>query len=241
VCSLAACATPYQEIGRSGGVRAVALGGDTYRIEAHLNAYSSQSTVQDYLILRAAETAQQQGAVGFIILGAQDTSQSGTVVIPGQSNTNAYAYGAGNSTNGQSTTTYSPSQACHLVWPGGMMLIQLVREPVPAGLQYTAIRPRVGHSAAPSPSPGYVPATPMQTGQPPPPSPNPSVLQPELPEQSVAVKPTPLPVQATPAPAPPAQVDVLPTPDPELPPTPRENIIFGPKTPEDPDGIGGIP
>jgi hypothetical protein len=205
VWSLAACATPYRESGLSGGVRAVALGGDTYRIEAYLNAYASQSTIEDCLILRAADTAQQQGAIGFII-------------------TNVDVGGVGNYADRQSSTIYSPSQAYHLVRPGGTMLIQLVREPVPAGLRYTAIRQRVGHSAAPSPSPGYVPT--LRTGQPPPPSPS-RVLQPELPVQSVAVKPTPLPVQATP--------------DPELPPTPRENIIFRPKTPEDPDGIGGIP
>jgi hypothetical protein len=173
VCSLAACATPYQESGLSGGVRAATLGGDSYRIEAHLNAYSSQSTVQDYLLLRAAETAQQQGAVGFIILGAQDTSQSGTVVLPGQSTTNAYAYGAGNYAYGQSTTTYSPSQAYHVVRPGGMMMIQLVRAPIPQSLQYfnageivTAIGPRVGHSAAASPSPLYTPTAPTPTPAP---------------------------------------------------------------------------
>ncbi|MGD9979978.1 MAG: hypothetical protein AB7H66_15640 [Hyphomonadaceae bacterium] len=144
------CATPYQQSGFTGGVQALPIGRDTYRVEAALNAYSSQSMVQDYLLLRAAETAQSNGAVGFVIHGAQDTSTTGRVVVPGQATTNAYAYGAGNYAYGQATTTYTPAQAYNFIRPGGMMMITLVREPVPAGLQYfsaseiiAAIGPRV--------------------------------------------------------------------------------------------------
>ena len=150
ILSLVACATPYQQGGFTGGVRAAALGGDHYRIEATLNAYSSASMVQDYLLLRAAETAQEQGAVGFVIQGAQDASRSGTIVVPGQSTTNAYAYGTGNYAYGQASTTYTPAQAYNFVSPGGILLITLVRDPVQPGLQYfnaaeivAAISPRV--------------------------------------------------------------------------------------------------
>jgi hypothetical protein len=70
------------------------------------------------------------------------------------------------------------------------------------------------------------------------PAPNPTVAQPEAPPPP-APEPVALP---TPAPSPPVQVGTVPTPEPELPhATPPENIIFGPRTRGDPDGIGGIP
>jgi hypothetical protein len=148
--TLAACATPYQTGGFAGGVSAAPLGQDTFRIQAQLNAFSNQSMVQDYLLLRAAETAQQHGAVGFVILGSQDTSQSGTFVTPGSSYTTGSAYRVGNSVYGSATTTYTPAQAYNFVKPGGLMMIRLVREPVPEGVQYfsaaeliAAIGPRV--------------------------------------------------------------------------------------------------
>lgn len=148
--ALVACATPYQEAGMTGGVRAAALGGDVYRIEAGLNGYSSQSMVQDYLLLRAAETALANGAVGFVVLDARDTSGTGTVVIPGQSTTNAYVYGSGNYAYGSATTTYNPAQVYNFVRPGGILMVRLVREPIPTGIQYfnaseivAAIGPRV--------------------------------------------------------------------------------------------------
>ncbi|MFT3723037.1 MAG: hypothetical protein QM773_05560 [Hyphomonadaceae bacterium] len=147
---LSACATPYQENGFQGGVRAAPLGGDNYRVEANLNGYSSASMAQDYLLLKAAETALQNGAVGFVIQGAQDTTKSSTYVTPGQSYTTASAYGTGNSVYGQSTTTYSAPQIQHVEKPGGMLLITLVRDPVPSGLSFfnaseivAAIGPRV--------------------------------------------------------------------------------------------------
>lgn len=147
---LSACATPYQENGFQGGVRAAALGGDNYRVEANLNGYSSAGMAQDYLLLKAAETALQNGAVGFVIQSAQDTTKSSTYVTPGRSYTTASAYGVGNSVYGESTTTYSASQIESIEKPGGMLFITLVRDPVPPGLSFikaseivAAIGPRV--------------------------------------------------------------------------------------------------
>jgi hypothetical protein len=161
--ALTACATPYQESGLLGGVSASQIGRDTYRIEGRLNAYSSASMLQDYLLLRAAETAASRGAQGFIILGSQGTSQSGTIIIPGQATTTGSAYAVGNTAYGQTTTTYTPSQAYNFVKPGGLLMIQLVYDPVPEGMQYfnaseiiSAIGSRVKQQGAPSSSqPNY--------------------------------------------------------------------------------------
>lgn len=127
------------------------MGGDTYRVNARLNVFSNQNHVQDYLLLRAAETAQANGSVGFVILSERDTTESATVVTPGTSTTTASAYGAGNSAYGSVTTTYTPPIAQTFESaPGGMIMIRLVREPVPEGLVFinaaetiAAISPRV--------------------------------------------------------------------------------------------------
>jgi hypothetical protein len=137
ILALAACATPYQEkSGLLGGVSTSQIGRDTYRIEGRLNAFSSGGMLQDYLLLRAAETAASRGAQGFIILGSQDTSRSGTIAIPGQAITTGSAYAVGNTAYGQTTTTYTPLQAFNIVKPGGLLMIQIVYDRVPEGMRY---------------------------------------------------------------------------------------------------------
>lgn len=156
----ASCATPYRAgsmegffcggiVGElaCGGVTASALGGDAYRIEASLNRYSSQSTVQDYLLLRAAEVAIERGAIGFVIDGSRDTSREGLVVTGGSAWTTGHVDGMGNVS---ATTTYSPVQASSFIRPGRMVVVTLVRAPAPRGVRYfdaseviAAIGPRV--------------------------------------------------------------------------------------------------
>ncbi|HCK83099.1 MAG TPA: hypothetical protein DHW63_00815 [Hyphomonadaceae bacterium] len=134
---LVACATPYHERGWANlGVDAAPMGGDLYRVQARLNIFSDQARVQDFLMLRAAETAQANGAIGFVILGTQDTTEHSTLIIPGTATTTGSAYGAGNSVYGSATTTYMPAQVSDMSAPGGIMMIRLVRAPVPEGLHY---------------------------------------------------------------------------------------------------------
>lgn len=135
---VAACATPYVEGGLMGGVNAVPMGGDVYRVQAQLNAYSDQSMVQDYLLLKAADTAVAQGAVGFVIIDSQNTSRTATIVTPGTATTTANAQAFGNSAYGTATTTYTPAQAHTMIRPGGIMLISLVREAPANGAYFNA-------------------------------------------------------------------------------------------------------
>jgi hypothetical protein len=58
----AGCATKYQEMGFSGGVAAQQITADTFRIVARGNAYTGSTTVQDYVLLKAAETTKAAGA-----------------------------------------------------------------------------------------------------------------------------------------------------------------------------------
>jgi hypothetical protein len=126
-CVLAGCATKYQEMGFTGGVAAEQVTADVFRIKSRGNAYTAQSTVQDYVLLNAAETA--KGASHFIMISAADATRVDTIVTPGTANTSVYGNTA--------YTTYSPATSTPIVKPGQDAFVKLVRlapgQPPPAG------------------------------------------------------------------------------------------------------------
>src|SRR5689334_2697964 len=72
---LAGCATPYQERGFVGGVQAEQTTATCYRIVSRGNGYTARTDVQDYVLLKAAETTQQAGYTHFALVSAADASQ----------------------------------------------------------------------------------------------------------------------------------------------------------------------
>jgi hypothetical protein len=72
---VAGCATKYQDMGFAGGVAAQQISADTFRIQARGNAYTNSATVQDYVLLKAAETAKSVGASHFIILSSENAAK----------------------------------------------------------------------------------------------------------------------------------------------------------------------
>lgn len=84
---LGGCGTKYQEMGFTGGVAAQQMTADTRRIQARGNGYTNSSTVQDYVLLKAAETTQAAGGTHFQIISAADASRASTIVTPGTSST----------------------------------------------------------------------------------------------------------------------------------------------------------
>ena len=106
----AGCSTPYQEMGFSGGVASQQVTGNTYRILSRGNAYTGSTTIQDYTLLKAAETTKAAGATHFMIVSAADASSTGAIVTPGQATTSF----SGNT----AYTTYSPAMAHNYIKPG---------------------------------------------------------------------------------------------------------------------------
>lgn len=92
---LAACAidTRYAPMTVLGGVQATRITNDTYQIEAKGNIHTSPAKIQQFVLLKAAETALENGYEGFDIISAQDASQSSASVHNGVSQT--YSDGAG--------------------------------------------------------------------------------------------------------------------------------------------------
>lgn len=131
---IAACATPYQADGWSGGFSEIPLSADTYQISVAGNGYTSKATVREMSLLRAAELTRDNGYTHFVVLDSQDSSKTSSYVTPGSSQTNtvgsATAYGYGNraTASGQSTstTTYTPAQTQYVVKPGSDLVVQFV-------------------------------------------------------------------------------------------------------------------
>jgi hypothetical protein len=108
--ALSGCATKYQEMGFTGGVAAQQVTADTWRIQARGNSYTNNATVQDYVLLKAAETSQAAGGTHFQIVSAADASRSATIVTPGTSTTSF----VGN----QAVTTTTPGSVDTIIKPG---------------------------------------------------------------------------------------------------------------------------
>jgi hypothetical protein len=116
--ALSGCATKYQDMGLTGGVSAQQMTSDTYRIVARGNGSTPATMIQDYTMLKAAETTQQHGGTHFVVISAADASSSSQIVTPGYSQTTL----VGNS----ATTTYSPSQAINIFKPGQDAYIRIL-------------------------------------------------------------------------------------------------------------------
>jgi hypothetical protein len=126
---LGGCATKYQDVGLTGGVAAQPITNDTYRIIAQGNGFTAASTVQDYVLLKSAETAVAAGKTHFIITGGQDTSRQVINSTPAMANTSVIGHTA--------FTTYTPGSSYVTVKPGQEVLVRvftpLKNEAVPIG------------------------------------------------------------------------------------------------------------
>jgi hypothetical protein len=119
--ALGGCATKYQEMGFSGGVAAQQITADTWRIQSRGNAYTNAATVQDYVLLKAAETTTAAGATHFQIINSADASRASTIVTPGTSSTTIIGH--------QAITTTSPGSVDTVIKPGQDVFIRVLKLP----------------------------------------------------------------------------------------------------------------
>jgi hypothetical protein len=104
--ALAACSTTYGKMGFTGGVEAMPVTSDVVRISARGNGYTDQTTIQDFVLLKAAETTLSAGHTHFTVLGATDATNR-TV---GQTSGTFSNYGG--------FVTYNPGMTYNIVAPG---------------------------------------------------------------------------------------------------------------------------
>jgi hypothetical protein len=129
VVAAAFCATKYQDMGFTGGVMAEPVMTDVYRIVARGNGYTSADRVQDFVLLKAAETTLAAGGNYFVLVDDKNR----TSVVTGQTPATAQTNVVGNT----AFTTYSPGATYNIVRPGEALIIRVLRlrpnEAPPAG------------------------------------------------------------------------------------------------------------
>ncbi|CDZ62591.1 Hypothetical protein NGAL_HAMBI2605_20460 [Neorhizobium galegae bv. orientalis] len=125
---LAGCQTQYQEMSFTGGVSAMPITGDTYRIVSRGNGYTDATTVQDYSLLKAAETTLSTGNTHFLMLTGNDATRTSVGQTSGYMQTHVYGNTA--------YSTYTPGMTYNIVKPGQDLIIKLFntsKGPVPPG------------------------------------------------------------------------------------------------------------
>lgn len=80
---LSACATPYQDMGFAGGVRATRIDETTLLITGKGNAFTSSDAIQQYTLRKAAEATVAAGYDGFRVVESRDQSRRGLVMNEG--------------------------------------------------------------------------------------------------------------------------------------------------------------
>jgi hypothetical protein len=102
---------------------------DVFRITARGNAYTSSDRIQDYVLLKAAETTLAAGGSYFLIITDQDRTKVGVGQTPSLAQTNVIGHTA--------ITTYTPGATYNIVKPGEALIIRVLRtapgEQPPAG------------------------------------------------------------------------------------------------------------
>lgn len=116
---LAACATKYQEMSFTGGVSAEPVMTDVYRIIARGNGYTSPDRVQDFALMKAAETTLGAGGNYFVIVNEADRTNVVSGETPGMMQTSVVGHTA--------FTTYTPGSTYTFVKPGEAVLIRVLR------------------------------------------------------------------------------------------------------------------
>lgn len=102
-----------------GGVSAEPVMTDVYRIVARGNGYTSADRVQDFVLLKAAETTLAAGGNYFVIVNETDRTKVAVGQTPGMAQTNVIGNTA--------VTTYTPGTTYNVVKPGEALIIRVLR------------------------------------------------------------------------------------------------------------------
>jgi hypothetical protein len=116
---LTSCATRYGEMGFSGGVSAQPVMTDVYRIQARGNGYTASSIVQDFVLMKAAETTLSNGGSHFLILSTDNQTSRSIEQTPGSAQTSIIGHTA--------FTTYNPGVTYDIIKPGQDVMIKILR------------------------------------------------------------------------------------------------------------------
>lgn len=111
---LSGCATTYSEMGAMGGVMAAPVTNDVYRISARGNGYTDATTIQDYVLLKAAETTIAAGKTHFEVINNRDATSNVTQQTAGTFGRGLFG-----------GVAYNPGFTYEIVKPGEDLMIRV--------------------------------------------------------------------------------------------------------------------
>lgn len=109
--SLASCATPYQQVGFSGGYTERGLGNGLYRVDFQGNGYTSGQRAADLALLRTAEFSLEEGCAYFLLVDERNFVDTSTKITTPTTTTMTYGGGYASATTfgGVSVPVVKPS------------------------------------------------------------------------------------------------------------------------------------
>ena len=108
--SLVGCATGYQRQGLTGGYSDTKIQDDIFKVSFRGNAYCYQGRAEDFVLLRSAEVALENGYKYFIIIDGKSSTDTQAYTTPITSNTQGMVNMYGNQGSYSGTTYYSGGQ-----------------------------------------------------------------------------------------------------------------------------------
>ena len=125
---LAACATPYQQRGATGGFSETQLSENVFRVVFNGNGYTRSERAEDFVLLRSAELTLQNGFTHFAIADARTSTSVSSYTTPSTSYTTGSAYRSGNNIYGNATTTTYGGGTTFVSRPSATNTIVMFRE-----------------------------------------------------------------------------------------------------------------
>lgn len=121
-------ATKYEPEGYYGGYASTQLADDLYRVSFKGNSQISFNEASDYLLLRSAEIAAEQGYRYFMVVDKSSHIKNEQLDLPSYSQTTLQATSSGSSIYGTANTSTIPGGSVSLSKPQVYSVIRLLKE-----------------------------------------------------------------------------------------------------------------
>lgn len=122
------CATAYKRTGFTGGYNDMKIQDDVFKVSFRGNAYTGSGKVEDFVLLRSAEVALNNGYKYFVIIDEKSAMKTSAYTTPVTANTNGVLNSFGNMASYNSQTTYSGGQTYIFHKPSSTNTIKCFRE-----------------------------------------------------------------------------------------------------------------
>ncbi len=126
--SLGGCATGYHGRGFTGGYSDMKLQDNIYKVTFKGNGYSSMERAGDFVLLRSAELAIENGYKYFIVLETNSYVRTASISTPVTAQTYGTVNTFGNTASYSGTTYYSGGETYHIHRPVTNMTIECFQE-----------------------------------------------------------------------------------------------------------------